>query len=149
MRIQEFRDARLLIHENHQIYDWSSTADGQICSVLDGRALRGPRISFDSKTRRTRCYWLAFAVWSCLVSSLMWTSPASASFAKQSAVDQVAGRYRIVITNPLDGESLPSMLTVASATLDTTSPVDSHLHSKRGTIFLTLHMSSGPVQRNY
>src|ERR1700677_3334712 len=107
MRIQEFRDARLLIHENHQIYDWSSSDERQILSVLDGRALHGPRMSFNSKTRRACCYRLAFAVWSCLVGSLMWVTPASASYLRQSAVDSISRSYQIPITNPEDGVTVP------------------------------------------
>lgn len=149
MRIQEFRDARLLIHENHQIYDWSSTDERQIPFGLDGRALHGPRMSFNSNTRRARCYWLAFAVWSCLVLSLMWISPAGASYARQSAVDSIARSFRIPITNPQDAVTIPSMLMVVSATLDTTNPFNSQLHAPAGRIFLSLQMSSGPVQRNY
>lgn len=92
---------------------------------------------------------MAFAVWSCLVLSLMWPTPASASFVKESAVDSIEQSYRLPITSSEDGLTMPSLLVVASANLDTTSPINARLTAPTGTIFLTLHMSSGPIQRNY
>jgi DNA-binding SARP family transcriptional activator len=81
--------------------------------------------------------------------SIGWATPANASYMKQSAVDTISQNYRIPITNPEDGTTVPSMLSVVSAALDTTSPINSQLHASRGRIFLTLQMSSGPLQRNY
>jgi DNA-binding SARP family transcriptional activator len=150
MRIQEFRDAYLLIHENHRSYDWSRTDRQIIPSVLDARTLRGSRKSAScAKVRRGRRYWIAFAVWLFVILSLAWATPAGASNEKQSAIDAINRDYRILITNPEDGTTVPSMLMVASATLDTMSPIDSQLHAPRGWIYLTLQMSSGPIQRNY
>ena len=67
----------------------------------------------------------------------------------ESATDTIALNFDIPITNPESGFTLPSMLSVASATLDTTSPMNSSFHAAEGRIFLTLQMSSGPIQRNY
>ena len=81
--------------------------------------------------------------------SFAWVTPASASFVKESAVDPIEQSYRIPITNPQDGMIMPSLLVVSAATLDTMSPIHSQLPAPRGMIFLTMHMSSGPIQRNY
>ncbi len=81
--------------------------------------------------------------------SFAWVTPAGASFEKQSAVDSIEQSYRIPITNPQDGLTISSRLLVADATLDTVSPLRSHLLAPRGRIFLTLRMSSGPIQHNF
>lgn len=75
--------------------------------------------------------------------SMMWVTPASASYLKQSAVDSIARSYRIPITNPVDGVTVPSMLIVVSATLETTNPSNSQLHAPRGRIYLSLQMNLG------
>ena len=77
-----------------------------------------------------------------------WT-PAGASYVEYSALDQVAQRYQIPIINPSDGVSSPSVMFVTSATLDTTNPDGSGTHAPRGKIYLSLQMSSGPIQRNF
>jgi len=77
-----------------------------------------------------------------------WT-PAGASYVECSALDQIAQSYRIPIINPSDGVSLPSVMLVTSATLDTTNPDGSGRHAPRGKIYLSLQMSSGPIQRNF
>lgn len=94
-------------------------------------------------------YRAVFALWCCLVLSIGWVTPASASYLRQSAVDAIAQSYRIPITNPANGVTIPSLLNVASATLDTTNPFNSRLQAPRGRIFLSLQMNSGPMQRNY
>src|SRR5665213_87930 len=150
MRIQEFRDAYLLIHENHQVHDWSNSDDRQIPSVLDGRRFFGPRkTSLCSKKWRNRYYWIAFALWFFLVLSLLWVTPAGASYGQRSAVDEIARNYRIPVTSAQYGLTLPSLLNVESATLDTISPFNQNMHAAKGQIYLLLQMKSGPIQRNY
>jgi hypothetical protein len=149
MRIQEFRDTFLLIHENHQVHDWSNSDDCQIPSVLDGMAFFGPRkTSPRSKERRTRCYWTAFAVWFFLVLSLLWVTSAGASYVERSAVDAIARTYRLPITDAQNGTTLPSVLNFESAALDTKSPANQNMYAANGQIYLSLHMSSGPFQSN-
>jgi DNA-binding SARP family transcriptional activator len=96
----------------------------------------------------SRRHRAAFVVWTCLVMSCAWVTPAGASTVKESAVDSIEQNYRIPIANPQDGTTIPSMLVVGSATLDTVNTINSAL-APRGFIFLTLRMSSGPVQRSY
>lgn len=146
MRYQEVRDARLVIQENHSIQEWKriqleldSTHDVE--SVAQSSSEREGRLSFR--------YRVVFALWCCLVLSIGWVTPASASYLRQSAVDAIAQSYRIPITNPGNGVTIPSLLNVASATLDTTNPFNSRLQAPRGRIFLSLQMNSGPMQRKY
>ena len=89
-------------------------------------------------SRVSRRYRAAFVVWCCLVMSVAWVTPAGASFAKETAVDSIEQSYRIPITNPEDGTTMPSLLVVASATLDTTSPIHSQLHRSEGNDLLDL-----------
>jgi DNA-binding SARP family transcriptional activator len=67
---------------------------------------------------------------------------------KLTAVDTISQSHQIPVTNPEDGATLPSVLIVTSATLDTTSPVNKNVHAANGQIYLSLQMSSGPIQRN-
>lgn len=94
-------------------------------------------------------YRAVFVLWCCLVMSIGWVTPASASYSRLSAADEIARSFRIPITDPDVGVTLPSVLNVASATLDTTNPFNSQLHAPRGKIFLSLQMSSGPIQRDF
>jgi hypothetical protein len=89
---------------------------------------------------------LIFAVWFFAVSSLAWGGSADASYVEYSALDQIAQSYEIPIINPSDGARYPSVLLVSSATLDTTNPDGSGVHAPRGKIYLSLQMSSGPIQ---
>ena len=146
MRYQELRDARLVIQENHSIQEWQRV-QAESDAARDGGTAKDNSPTYLS--RRSLRYRIAFAIWFCFVISFAWVTPASASYAKQSAVDTINQNFRIPITNPQDGATSPSIWNVASATLDTTSPIDSQLHASRGRIFLTLQMSSSPVQRNY
>jgi DNA-binding SARP family transcriptional activator len=81
--------------------------------------------------------------------SIGWVTPAGASYSRLSAADEIARSFRIPIADPDVGVTLPSVLSVASATLDTTNPFNSQLHTPRGKIFLSLQMSSGPIQRDF
>jgi DNA-binding SARP family transcriptional activator len=67
---------------------------------------------------------------------------------KLTAIDTISQNYQIPVTNPEDGTTLPSVLIVTSATLDTNSPVNRNVHAANGQVFLSLQMSSGPIQRN-
>ncbi len=63
--------------------------------------------------------------------------------------DQLALSYEIPITNPANGHSYPSVLLVSSARLDSQMPDGSGVSAPSGQLYLTLQMSSGPVQHNY
>lgn len=76
-------------------------------------------------------------------------NPAGASYVEYSALDQIAQSYEIPITSPNDGASWPSVLLVSSAQLDTDQPGDRAIHAQRDMIYLSLQMSSGPVQHQY
>ena len=80
--------------------------------------------------------------------SFAWATPAGASYVRSSGIDAVTQSHQIPVTNPADGTTLPSVLDFTSATLDTTNPVNKYLHAPRGQIYLSLQMSSGPIQRN-
>jgi len=88
-------------------------------------------------------------MWFCFVMSFAWATPAGASYVRSSGIDAVAQSHQIPVTNPADGTVLPSVLDFTSATLDTENPVNRYAHAPRGQIYLSLQMSSGPVQRNY
>jgi len=81
--------------------------------------------------------------------SFAWTTPAGASYLQQSAIDTLGQSYRIPVTNPVDETTLPSVLFFSEAVLDTTDPLNKNLHAPKGEIYLSLKMSSGPIQRNY
>jgi len=81
--------------------------------------------------------------------SFAWTTPAGANYFRQSAIDTLGQSYRIPVTNPADGTTLPSVFFFSEAVLNTTSPVNKNLHAPKGEIYLSLRMSSGPIQRNY
>jgi len=81
--------------------------------------------------------------------SLAWATPAGASYVRSSGIDSVAQSHQIPVTNPADGTTLPSVLDFISATLDTENPVNKYAHARRGQIYLSLQMSSGPIQRDY
>jgi DNA-binding SARP family transcriptional activator len=146
VRYQELRDARLVIQENHSIQEWKRI---QLERDFGQSAGAVTESSADFEGRSSLRYRAVFALWCCLVMSIGWVTPASASYVKQSALDAIARSYRIPITDPENRVTLPSVLSVASATLDTTNPFDSQLHAPRGRIFLSLQMSSGPIQRTF
>jgi hypothetical protein len=80
---------------------------------------------------------------------LAWGGTAGASYREYSALDQVAQLLQIPITNPGNGVNLNSVVYVASATLDTTKHDGNADQAPRGKIYLSLQMSSGPVQHQY
>ncbi len=63
--------------------------------------------------------------------------------------DQLALSYEIPITNPANGHSYPSVLLVSGARLDSQMPDGSGVSAPSGQLYLTLQMSSGPVQHNF
>jgi DNA-binding SARP family transcriptional activator len=99
-------------------------------------------------SRRSRLHNAAFALWFCFVMSFAWATPAGASYVRSSGIDAAAQSHQIPVTNPADGTTLPSVLDFTSATLDTENPVNKYAHAPRGQIYLSLQMSSGPIQRN-
>jgi hypothetical protein len=78
-----------------------------------------------------------------------WWSLARASDIEYSAFDQIAMSYEVPITNASDHLTLPSVILVTSATLDTNQPSDRAIHAPKGMIYLSLQATSGPVQVNY
>ncbi len=77
-----------------------------------------------------------------------WTlAGASSNYVEYSAFEQISKSYAIPVTNPSDGATWPSVLLVASATLDTDQPGDRAIHAPPDEIYLSLQMSSGPVSR--
>jgi DNA-binding SARP family transcriptional activator len=146
VRYQELRDARLVIQENHSIQEWKRV-QSESEAARDGGAAAKELLG--AEKRHSRLYRVALVIWFFLVMSIGWMAPASASFTKQSAVDPIAKNYQIPITNPTDKHTLPDILNVASATIDTTSPIDPRLDAPRRRIFLTVQMSSGPIERSF
>jgi len=100
-------------------------------------------------SRRSRLHNAAFALWFCFIMSFAWATPAGASYVRSSGIDSIAQSHQIPVTNPADGTTLPCVLDFTSATLDTENPVNKYAHAPRGQIYLSLQMSSGPIQRNY
>jgi DNA-binding SARP family transcriptional activator len=78
-----------------------------------------------------------------------WWSLAGASDIEYSALDQISMSYEVPITNASDHVTLPSVVLVTSATLDTNKPGDSAIHAPKGMIYLSLQATSGSVQTNY
>jgi len=150
VRFQELRDARLVIHENHSIYEWARAQSRSDPTLPERTASLGPRqFAAVREPRYSRRYLAATAVWFGLVMSLGWATPASASYLEQSAVDAIGQTYQIPVTNSESGATMASVLLVTSARLDTRNPLIQSLHAPNGEIYLTLQMSSGPIQRNY
>jgi hypothetical protein len=150
VRFQELRDARLVIQQNLTIDEWARNElerDAVMAVRMASRFAQSSDIA--GNPRRSLLHNASFAVWCCLVLSLAWTTPAGASYVELSGIDLIAQSYRIAITNPADGVSLLSALLVKSATLDTTNPNNRNLEAPKGKIYLSLQMTSGPVQRNY
>lgn len=81
---------------------------------------------------------------------LVLTGPATAEAAQAHyfADEQISRSYSIPVTNPLTKVNLPSILQVASAHIDTSMPDGSGVQAPKGFLYLTLQMSSGPVQRS-
>ena len=65
---------------------------------------------------------------------------------EKSAIDQIAQAYEVSMTNHADGVTLSSVLTVASASLDTLNPDGSGVSAPKGQIYLSLRATSGPPQ---
>ena len=74
---------------------------------------------------------------------------ASAGEPHESVVDQVARRYEIPVTNPVDHVDLPAVLLVKSATLATLNPDGSGTTAPTGKIYLTVQATCGPIQSNF
>jgi DNA-binding SARP family transcriptional activator len=73
---------------------------------------------------------------------------AEAAQAHSFADEQTSRSYSIPVTNPLTKVNLPSILLVTSAHIDTSLPDGSGVQAPKGFLYLTLQMSSGPVQRS-
>ena len=77
------------------------------------------------------------------------SSAAWADRAHTYGTDQLALSYEVPITNPANGHSYPSVLLVSGARLDSHMPDGSGVSAPSGQLYLTLQMSSGPVQHNF
>jgi hypothetical protein len=75
-----------------------------------------------------------------------WGARAGASSAQENAVDLISTTYAISVVNPNDHVSLPSILLVQSAELTTVNPNETTILAPAGMIYLSLQVSSGPVQ---
>ncbi len=100
-------------------------------------------------TRRSFLQVFVFVAMLVTVEVAIWDGPARADNVEYSALDQISLSYEIPITSPNDGASWPSVLLVNSAQLDTDQPGDRTIYAPRGMIYLSLQMSSGPVQHQY
>ena len=132
MRLQEWRDARLVIHQNR-------LSEAQVRNNL----------SSPSRSQRARKRTIAFSIWFACVLSLAWSTPVGASTPVLKAVDYLAQSHQIPITNPVDGHIFASVLLVTSATLSTTNPVDRGREAPKGTMYLSLQMTSNPPELEY
>jgi DNA-binding SARP family transcriptional activator len=81
-----------------------------------------------------------------LVTCLAPRAVANASVVRKSAVDFISTTYAISVVNPSDHVSLPSILLVQGAELTTVNPNETTILPPAGMIYLSLQMSSGPVQ---
>jgi len=91
---------------------------------------------------------LAFAAVIGAVLVLAGPAFAEAAPAHAFANEQISQSYSIPVTNPLTKINLPSILLVASAHIDTSLPDGSGNQAPKGLLYLTLRMSSGPIQRS-
>jgi DNA-binding SARP family transcriptional activator len=73
------------------------------------------------------------------------TVTASASTIKETAFDQIDQSFRIPVTNPVNRTDLPAVLRVLDATLTTDDPSANSSSPPKGEIYLTVHLSCGPV----
>ena len=94
------------------------------------------------------CRRLAIATVCGAVLVLAGPAPAEAAPAHSFADEQISQNYSVPVTNPLTKINLPSIVLVASAHIDTSLPDGSGVQAPKGFLYLTLQMSSGPIQRN-
>ncbi len=73
---------------------------------------------------------------------------AEAAQAHSFADEQISRSYSIPVTNPLTKVNLPSILLVTSAHIDTSLPDGNGVQAPKGFLYLSLQVSSGPVQRS-
>ncbi len=74
---------------------------------------------------------------------------ASAGGLRESAVDQIAQRFEVPVTNLLDHVSLSAVLLVKSATLTTANPDGSGAAAPAGQIYLTFQATCGPIHSTF
>ena len=75
--------------------------------------------------------------------------PSSAAGADLASVDQVDQSFRISVTNGKTHVDYPATLLVQGATLTTSDPSDSGASAPENSSYLTLEMSSEPVQNQF
>ena len=90
-----------------------------------------------------------FVVAATLASALALSTHADASQLGEGAVDTIAHRSEIPVTNPNDHVNLPAVLLVESAILTTLNPDGSGTIAPAGEIYLTIHATCGPIQSPY
>ncbi len=74
---------------------------------------------------------------------------AGASTIRLSGDDQISQSFEIPVTNPQTGVSIPSVLVVNSAHLDSQSPDGAQVDAPKGFLYLSMQWSSGPANRSY
>ncbi|MHB8378579.1 MAG: hypothetical protein ACYDB2_01515 [Acidimicrobiales bacterium] len=84
-----------------------------------------------------------------LTVALGWTLRAGASNVGQASVEQIDQSYQVSLTNPTTHVNYPSELDVNGAELEWTNPSNSSAGAPKGFIFLTIDMSSEPVQSQF
>jgi hypothetical protein len=84
-----------------------------------------------------------------LVTCLAPKAVASASSDRESAVDNISTTYAIPVVNSSDHASLPSIVLVQNAEINTVNPDGTMTLAPAGMIYLSLQASSGPVQNQY
>ena len=150
MRFQEWYDARLLSHENRLVEQYSYTesylgSSTRVAVGVPALQVRLPR----RRWLRTYSRRVLFALWTGCIASMAWSAPASANSVRSTASDQISQQYQIPITNPVDDHTFASVLLATSAALSTTSPVGRGQAAPKGTMYLSLQMTSNPPQLEY
>lgn len=84
-----------------------------------------------------------------LTIALAWVQPTSASNVDLTSFDQIEQSYRIPVTDPTTHVNYPSTLQINDAELDSMDPNNLSAVAPKGLIFLTVDMSSGPVQSQF
>lgn len=81
--------------------------------------------------------------------ALRGTHFAGASSVRLTGDDQISTTYEIPISSPSTGVSIPNVLLVKSAHVDSLSPDGTHADAPRGSLYLSMKWSSRPASRTY
>jgi len=74
---------------------------------------------------------------------------ASAGNVELSSVDLIGKSFRVPVTDPVSHLEIPAVLLVSSARLTSRSPGDRSTMAPKGSLFLSLQATCGPVQNTY